>query len=272
MTIRILLMIAFCWIVFSTEAQLNRKEIKTDSGLVVLHYFKGGKQISTKEWIDRDDRLGKAWAYNSEGKQIYQRETRRFAGHASVHFTYHTNGAVAIAEYSTAPDAGIQWHRDKTSFDESGNQTGFEEQGHDNYDLYPGPRTTVFPEQIVTPQPEQKTEPNPAECQRLFSNKAYVVNQTKYATRVQVKVKKLSPMFKDGLYTLAPGDTLYVGTYTYGEIFKSPESECELIFERITLKKNKKKKKSFVAVTSTTEQKMGETEMGYYVSVDGWKK
>jgi hypothetical protein len=144
--------------------------------------------------------------------------------------------------------------------------------GHDNYDLYPGPRTTVFPEQIVSPHPEQKTEPNPAECQKLYSNKAFVVNQTKYATRVQVKVKKSSPMFKDAIYTLAPGDTIHIGTYTFGEIFKSPESECELTFERVTLKKNKTKKKSFVAVTSTTEQKVGETEKEYYISVYRWKK
>jgi hypothetical protein len=267
MSLRILFYIAISFFTFSANGQLHRKELSTDTGVVVLHYFKDGKSISTKEWIDVDDRWGMAWAYSAEGKEIYQREIRRIAGHASVHFSYHANGGVAKAEYSSAPDAGIQWHRDYTGFDENGNQTSYSEDGHDNYDLYPRPNYTIQPylETIKPTVPEK----NPEECQVMFSNRALVVNQTKFACRLRVKVKHPSPLFKDGEYTLAPGDTVQIGTYSFGEIFQAPDAACELDFERITLKK---KGKRFKAVTRTEEVGLNSNERQYFVEVGGWKR
>ena len=96
-------------------------------------YFDGGMDGPT-------GRYGVSYALDAKGKEILRLQTRRFAGHATVHFSYHANGSVALAEYSNAPDAGIQWYRARYRFDESGNQTGFEEQGrHDNYGPLPRP-------------------------------------------------------------------------------------------------------------------------------------
>ncbi|HRF80598.1 MAG TPA: hypothetical protein PL070_10980, partial [Flavobacteriales bacterium] len=111
--------------------QHGRKEVRTDSGLVVLHHFKTG-EVSTREWRDKDDRFGLTTAYDRTGKEIFRFGTRRIGGHASVHFSYHANGAISKAEASDAPDAGIQWFRSTTTFDDQGNQTGYWKEGHED--------------------------------------------------------------------------------------------------------------------------------------------
>lgn len=63
--------------------------------------------------------------YNNRGKEIIHYDLRRFAGHASVYLEYYGNGQISKAEYSSAPDGGIQfWHKIHY-FDEQGNPTSF---------------------------------------------------------------------------------------------------------------------------------------------------
>ncbi|HRH38049.1 MAG TPA: hypothetical protein PK760_06875, partial [Flavobacteriales bacterium] len=193
------------------RAQGKERTFNTDSGTVVIHYFTNGK-VSTKAWMDKDNRWGRSWAYKSDGTVIVDHQTRRIAGHASVHFDYHPNGAVSKAEYSDAPDAGIQWYRSTTTFDEQGNQTGFTEQGHDNDGLIPRPelRMTQKPEVTIPQQPETVME------QRLFVTEVYAVNASKYTCRLNVLAKHPGPALENSDHTMAPGDTIRIGMYTTG--------------------------------------------------------
>lgn len=90
------------------------------------------KQLSTQKCYDKDKRFGKAIAYNKKGVVIYEKELRTIAGHASVYFTYHPNGAICKAEWSSAPDAGIQWYKSSDEFDENGKLVHHSEQSYDD--------------------------------------------------------------------------------------------------------------------------------------------
>ncbi|MBS1937923.1 MAG: hypothetical protein JSS84_08960 [Bacteroidetes bacterium] len=48
------------------SAQGKESTVKTDTGTVVLHYFTTG-QLSTKAWMDTDNRWGHSWAYDRRG-------------------------------------------------------------------------------------------------------------------------------------------------------------------------------------------------------------
>ncbi len=187
-------------------AQGQEKTIATDTGTVVLHYFTAGG-ISTKAWTDSAGRWGRSSAYNKQGQVIFDRQTRRFAGHASVHFSYHANGAVSKAQVSEAPDGGIQWYRSTTSFDTAGNQTGFDEQGWDNEGPI-GPR--VAP---VLRQTEVRE-------QEMFTSEYFVVARKN--CRVHVKPVEPSPAAKEISATMLRGDTLRGGMYSMGELWDDP--------------------------------------------------
>ena len=110
------------------SAQGREQTVKTDTGTVILHWSTTG-QLSSKAWMDVADRWGHSWAYDRSGRVIFERQTRKIGGHASVDFSYHPDGTVSKAEVSQAPDGGIQWYRSTTTFDTAGVQTGFTEQG-----------------------------------------------------------------------------------------------------------------------------------------------
>ncbi len=95
------------------------------------HYFKNRK-LSTSQCYDADHRWGKAIAYSSKGTIIYEKELRRVAGHSSVNFSYYASGAVKRAEWSSAPDGGIQWYSSVTDFAENGTITSFSENNYDD--------------------------------------------------------------------------------------------------------------------------------------------
>lgn len=220
----------------STVAYTQGRErtFKSDTGTVVVHYFTNGR-VSTKVWVDKDDRWGRSWAYDATGKEIFSYQTRRIAGHASAHFSYHHNGAVSKIEVSDAPDAGIQWYRSTTTYDEQGNRTGFTEQGHDNHDIIPGPGVRV------TEKPEM-TEPYKQEVveeQRMFVTEVFVVNASKYTCRMNVVAKQPSPALQNSDHTMAPGDTVRVGMYSTGEIYEEAEKHLVVSGKRWSKKLKK---------------------------------
>ncbi len=220
------------------HAQGRQKIMNTDSGRVVLHYFTTG-QLSTKEWMDKDDRWGKSWAYDRGGMEIFSCSTRKIGGHASVHFSYHGNGAISKAEVSDAPDGGIQWYRSTTTFDDQGNKTGFTEQGHDNDGIIPGPGVRVRTSPFVTVPPEQEV----VEEQRLFMTNVFVVNASKDVCRMEAVAKQPSPALQGGQYTMAPGDTLFIGAYTTGEIYQEAAKHVTVTGKR--WHKRPKKQKAY---------------------------
>lgn len=212
---RVLQSFAFVLVLVQAKAQSRTKTVETDSGRVELHYFTTG-QVSTKAWMDKDQRWGHSWAYDPAGNVIFDRQTRRVGGHASVEYRYHPNGGISRAEYSDAPDGGIQWYQSSTTFDEQGRQTGFSEQGWDN----DGP---------MRPHIKMPTGPLPAPAvlkqeevreQQMFTNEYFVVARTN--CRIQLRAKQPSPAAKDLDATLLKGDTLRGGTYSMGERFDPP--------------------------------------------------
>lgn len=242
------------------NAQLGRKEMRTDSGTIVLHFFRNGG-VSTKEWTDKDQRWGRSWAYTKDGRVLIDHRTRRIAGHSSVEFSYHGNGAISRAEISEAPDAGIQWYRSTTTFDEAGERTGFTEQGRDNDGMIPRLDVRVAPAQ---PPPPQET----VQEQRLFVNEVFVVNPTNSACRVVATPKYPSPALPGGRYTMAPGDTIRIGSYSMGETFVPWAGQLTLEMQEVELKARRK----MVARFRTDEIQAGPEHRIYYVVIDGWTK
>jgi hypothetical protein len=233
-------------------AQLGRKELRTDTGLVVLHHHATG-EVSTREWMDTDERFGLTTAYDRSGKEIFRYGTRRIGGHASVHFSYHSNGAVSKAEASDAPDAGIQWYRSTTTFDDQGNQTGFWKQSHEDLTTL---RFHTGPD-----------EPTLAYCQKLFTNEVFLVNATRQAGKATVKVMRPSPALKDSEHTLAPSDTVRLGTYSVGERFALPDTELTVDVRRVL---RNRKRPAAQGVLRTDEVAVNAEHRRYYVVVRGW--
>jgi hypothetical protein len=249
-------------IAFSASAQIGRKELRTDSGLVVLHHFKNGG-VSTKEWIDKDHRWGRSIAYDLAGKEILSYHTRRVGGHASAHFSYHPNGAVSKVEVSDAPDAGIQWYKSTTTFDEEGRQTGFFEYGRDNDGIIP--RLSPEPQKPVVPVYEQEV----VECQKMFVNEVYLVNATRQAGKARVKALRPSPALKDSEHTLAPGDTVRLGMYSMGETFDPPDKHLSVEIRRALLNR---KKAAALGVLRTHPLQVNAEHRRYYLVVWSWGK
>jgi hypothetical protein len=203
----------------------------------IIHHHKFPNGKTSTICVIQDNREGYAKAYNLKGEEIYHRYIRRFAGHASVHFTHHPNGMVKKAEYSSHPDGGIQWYRSYTHFDEQGNITSEIEDNWDTRVTIPThfrPDSTHFqtPQPVnppvpnplapdINPQPVQpQTVPNPiptkpetVQCASIHKNRTEFVNHSKHTLLLSV-----SHQGKDTIVVLKPGK-VYVGpTYISAEI------------------------------------------------------
>ena len=216
------------------HAQGREKIVNTDSGRVVLHYFTTG-QLSTKEWMDIDDRWGRSQAFARDGRELINHQTRKIGGHASVDFSYHSSGGISKAEVSDAPDGGIQWYRSTTTFDANGVQTGFTEQGQDNEGPITRPDVRVMP----APQVAQPIKQEEVKEQRMFSTEVFVVNASKYTCRMDVVAKYPSPALQNSNHTIAPGDTVRIGTYSTGEIYENATKHATITAKRWSRKAKK---------------------------------
>ncbi len=243
----------------SLSAQTGRREIPTDSGLVALHHFKNGK-VSTREWTDKEQHWGRSFAYDQSGKEIFSYQTRRIGGHASARFSYHPNGAVSKVEVSDAPDGGIQWYKSTTTFDEAGKQIGFFEYGRDNDGIIP--RIDPEPRKTVVPV----YQPEVVECQKMFVNELFVVNPTPSACRVVALAKRPSPAMTGGTFTMAPGDTIRIGTYSVGEVFPTPDSAVDLDIFQVELGNTRKA----VARYRIDHVQVTDEHRRHYVVIEGW--
>lgn len=128
----LLLILLYTQPVFS---QHNQKFVEKSDGTYSYCYHKNGK-ISTEEFRPSSHQYmaqGYAKAFDPKGVEIYNALTSRSGQISSVWFTYYENGAVKSAEYSSHPDAGIQWYKKTTWFDESGKITSEAEYSHDDH-------------------------------------------------------------------------------------------------------------------------------------------
>lgn len=239
--------------------QHGRKEVRTDSGLVVLHHFKTG-EVSTREWRDKDDRFGLTTAYDRTGKEIFRFGTRRIGGHASVHFSYHSNGAISKAEASDAPDAGIQWFRSTTTFDDQGNQTGYWKESHEDLMrpsvIFTQPEEPISP---IVPQPVPTVVP----CQRMFVNEVFVVNGSSWPVEITVEPRDPSPALQGSKIVLAAGESRMVGTYSVGETFVSPVQRMKVV----GMVTNKRGKQRQVGVLMMEERQVDPQRKAWFYHV-----
>lgn len=256
-------------IIFSARAQKEE----------VIHHHKFPNGKTSTICVIKDDRDGYAKAFNFKGEEIYHRYIRRFAGHASVHFQHHPNGMVKKAEYSSHPDAGIQWYRTYTHFDEQGNIISEIEDNWDTRVTVPThfrPDSTHFqnpkkPQQPVTDPLSPDINPNPVApqtipkpnlpdsivpyieiihehvrpetmtCAAVHMNRTAFVNHSKHTILLNI-----SHQNKDTIIVLKPG-RMYLGpTYISAEI-ASPMNH------NVRFKFNPKKKN--VVIEYTRESK-----------------
>jgi hypothetical protein len=200
-----------------------------DFPVCTYKYFQN-KKVSTKVCYDKDNRWGRASAYDRTGKEIYSKEVRRVAGHASVLFSYYPDGAVSVAEYSSAPDAGIQWYRSTTWFSQDGKIT--REESHSNDDLERVSVPVEFRKQdeqkVVqqTPPPAQ----NPAACAVIYETVLMVINRS--GGNCVAKAKGRTPNDLGNELQMAPGDTMKWGSYILAQQFDNPLDHFELSARR----------------------------------------
>lgn len=219
------------------------------------------KKISTKQCTDSSRRQGKAYAYNLEGKIIGEWELSRMHMYSSVNFTFHANGAVHKAKYSSHPDGGIQWYRSTTTFNDKGEKTDFwEESNESENDLF-GPGKPSKPNIIKEEKPkEEKVQQDQTEIAPIRKMSfMWVENTTK---------KKLLITYYDK-NTFNNEDTVWVNAGEKKKIilkmdnreFKDP---YELHDFKITNEKGKSKKYKILAEAKIEDLSLQKNEKNYY--------
>ncbi|MGV3630372.1 MAG: hypothetical protein ACO1O6_04165 [Bacteroidota bacterium] len=140
---------------FGSSAQLSCRKTSSDKENTTTCHHKTGAKSTVESW-DKQGREGKITGYDKQGKELFCYSLRSFAGHASVYLSYHANGQVQKAEYSSAPDGGIQFYQEWYTFDENGVQTSFRKMD------YPQELTSPFKEparEDTVQKPRKQPEP-----------------------------------------------------------------------------------------------------------------
>ncbi len=228
-------------------------------------YFKNGKK-ATSQCYDADDRWGQARAYDYKGAVIYEKELRKIAGHSSVQFSFYENGAVKKAEYSSAPDAGIQWYRTYTTFAQDGTITSEVNDSHDN-----GPGTTApFKRQeYITPSPTPTVSPTPAtakptpttiECAVIYSSEYWFINTTTYSVVITATHKYRKTEMNS--ITLRPRQSAKGGQVIQAQFFDNPTKQYDFTVRAV--KPGNKTKYIILPSDKQPEQTSKENQRYYF--------
>lgn len=118
--------LTLAFIVFSKFGfgQLNCKTTQLNDSTTTICYHSNKKPSTVETW-DKNRYWGRMRSFDSKGKEIINYQLRRVAGHASVYLNYFPNGQISKAEYSSAPDGGIQFYNIIHRFNEQGEQTEY---------------------------------------------------------------------------------------------------------------------------------------------------
>ena len=231
-----------CLFVLQTTALFS--QVKSGDTTFRIAYHKN-KKISTKEVILKDNIYwGYAKAYDKNGKQIYNMQTRSVAGHASVHFKYFEDGAVSMAHYTSHPDGGIQWSDIKHHFDNDGNVVNVEDYSSD---MYGRPSTITIlrtPEELehpalrpeINPKPVEeqlvvkpKMEPEVMRCAEIYQSEVYLVNLTGKRQNITSRSKNRKIEHEVTNSMVGKSDTLKVGTFIEAQMYTHPKEFMEFI-------------------------------------------
>ncbi len=235
-----------------------------------IHHFTSG-ELSTLI-VYEDSRKGKARAFDKTGKEIYNKRVRKYAGHATVHFTHYPNGAVKIARYSSAPDGGIQWQRITTEFAEDGTITRETKEDNDliyNPPHYPlhrpiQPRMPDLPQQPEKPKPKPQPKPEPVKperkeqpqrkkevitCASIHQNQIYLVNHTPHTLLFTFKDRG-----ENSIFHLEPDTRQKAVSYITADITQPPQHQLKYSFE-ISEEGEKSRRKAQIKLVEEKVQK-----------------
>lgn len=229
-------------------------------------YFSNQK-VSTSQCWDENRYWGVAKAYNPKGEEIGSWQLGRIAMIAGVTFSFHPNGGVSKAEYGSHPDAGIQWHRSWTYFDEQGNKTGYNEMNHDDRvttTVEPYQRPTEKPIVSPTPSPVKKTEEKPAPKQEVVSCAVIYVSELWVENRTgnSVVIKWAHRYSKDltGSTKIQAGQRVKVAEKIGAEMYDAPLGTYDV--EVMSLS-GKKITKAMFSAPLIDESRLTENRKGY---------
>ena len=189
------------------------------------HYFRTGELSSKEVVLTQDIVWGYAKAYDRSGKEIYTRQTRRVAGHASVSFKYHESGAVRSAHYTSHPDGGIQYSDVLHSFDEEGSVTDVRDLSTDDQGRM---RLTVQPtDPAMVKETVYKQEV--MECAVIYSSEVYVVNLTGKTIEIVPKKSPAGGQWFNENQKIRNRDTVLLGSFIEAQRFTHPRERVEVI-------------------------------------------
>ena len=217
-------------------------------------YYKN-KKISTAQCYDKDNRWGKAKAFDIQGNLIYEKELRRVAGHSSVEFTFYDNGAVQKAAWHSAPDAGIQWYNTTTYFSKEGK---IEREEENNYDQMVTVNPTITHQ---NPSIKEIKKPEVVSCAVIYTTEFWYINKTKYPIQVIATRKGMRAEVKTTV--IQPGDTVMGGNFIIAEQFVDLNDFYD--YEVKYLKNNNKKARNLVFYQLSTNPVRKDLKRTYYV-------
>lgn len=253
MTKPVLFFMGFMLLAQTVYPQLNCKTtVNAKGGTEKKCHHKNGK-LSTLETWDKEKRSGSMKAYDANGKELFTYDLRSFAGHASVYLTYFQNGQVKKAEYSSAPDGGIQFYHKIHEFDEYGKQTSFMDLSRpDGYDRLP-----TIPDSLQVKKPKKTIDKKeavqiPKDKQQLTVLKIRNDSGKKMSVLLKKQINSYL-LRKDSLVYLEPKQLL-----TIDSIAKPAEfiNSCDLHEPELPMPKAKKAKYEIILeIPRETEKK-----------------
>ncbi len=242
------LVILFCLLCSITYCQLNCKTTIDKQGSSVINCFHKNGKLSTVETWDKDKRNGKLIAYNNQGKQLIEYWLRRFGGHASVYLQYYKNGQISKAEYSSAPDGGIQFYHIIHKFNEQGTQTEY-----NDYSQPDGRPVLTIPKEYKTINDSTKiikdtiVKPNNT-CAIIHVTQGRITNETNKPVTVLIKaLNNAYVILKDSTATIMAKQTLYVKDAILAQGYLELKE-----FYAVEIKGNKKQKNKYKIISGMT--------------------
>jgi hypothetical protein len=239
-------LLLFMVVQLNLMAQLNCKTFKlTEGAIEKVCYHKNGLKSTVENW-DKNERNGKFTAFDNQGKELCEYYLRKFAGHSSVYVNYHKNGQVSKAEYSSAPDGGIQFWRIIHHFNEAGTQTAYydlsQPDGHPTIEA-PERKSPIRQKDTVTKQVHIKTKDSVMSCASIFTTKFKIVNHTTKKLNLQAKSRaNLFIFLKDTVFTIKKNDTIIFKEIFYANMFLPGNELFDMaIIEKSKFQKNKLK-------------------------------
>lgn len=211
--------------------------INAQTDTLHIHYFHNGA-ISTISYLN-ENREGKALAYNFEGEIIYEKNTRRIHGSASVSFSHYKNGMVHKANYSSYPDAGIQRYKSYTTFNENGERISEVVEEHDspwgNRVTLPdtSKKGKVIEEQPIPKPKKSDQKPEIMVCAMIHENIIEVVNHSDLKIEVTLKHK-----IQDTTFYLNSGNQFNGLNYISSEISSPLEENVNISYMPKRKRKN----------------------------------